>query len=521
MTVKNKIRKNSYHDSAALMLITNRMGEQLGTKNLAVMMGTDTNKDIMRESDLLTRDGEGVGANDLIIAARGENDSEVDAAIARAEEAIDTRASQKVSSDLPSFRTVHGALRETPDANIAVFSIPGEYARGEVMKALEQGLHVLLFSDNVSVEDEVALKDYALERELLMMGPDCGTAIINGTPLAFANAVDRGDIGIVAAAGTGLQETSVLISRNGAGISQGIGIGGRDVKEAVGGRMMMASLEALDSDPNTKVIVLVAKPPASSVVNLLSERMKDISKPVVTCFLGDREAVPAVQGAVATYTLEAAAFEAIRLSDGRSVSTGLFSATEAEINELVTAETEKLHGYQKYIRGLYGGGTLCYEAILIARNSLNEIYSNTPVSDDEALEDGNPKGNTFLDLGEDEFTRGRPHPMIEPSLRNQWIIDQAEDESVAVVVIDLVIGFSAHDDPAGVAVDAILEAKKVAREHGRYLSVVASVCGTEGDYQGFEKQKRVLQDAGVIVMPSNAQAVRFAVLVAGGKLDRA
>jgi len=511
MSVKNKVRPNSYYDSATLMLITNRMAEQLGAKNVAVMMATDMNKDILQESDLLAQNGKDATPNDLIFAARGDDDAAVSAAICKAEEALDNRSSHVSAAGFAEVRTLDSALAKLPGANISVISIPGQYARGEVMKSLDKGLHVLLFSDNVSVEDEIELKDYALGKGLLMMGPDCGTAVINHTPLAFANSLDKGDIGIVAASGTGLQETSVLISRIGAGVTQAIGTGGRDATEKVGGRMMLAGIDALDADPNTKVILIVSKPPAMSVVARLSERIGKIEKPVVICFLGDKGSIPEVKGATAVHTLEDAALTAVALSRGVDPSSLVLQESAEKVAGWLSAEGKRFSPSQKYIRGLYAGGTLCYESILIARDVLSKIYTNTPVSPEEALNGQPPHGHTFLDLGDDEFTRGRPHPMIEPSLRNQWITDQAEDEGVAVLLLDVVIGFGAHEDPAGVAAEAIVQAKETAARAGRYLSVVASVCGSEGDYQGFQKQRRVLEDAGVVVLPSNAQAARFAV----------
>lgn len=519
MTIKNKVRPNSYHDSATLMLITNRMAEQLGAKNVAVMMATDMNKDILKESELLDSSGESATPNDLIFAARGDDEAAVEGAIEKAETALDTRSSQTADSGYSVVRSLDSALREVPDANISVISVPGQYARGEVMKSLDKGLHVLLFSDNVSLEDEIEMKDYALERGLLMMGPDCGTAIINHTPLAFANSLERGDIGIVAASGTGLQETSVLISRLGSGVTQAIGTGGRDVKEAVGGRMMLAGIDALDADPATKVILLVAKPPATQVIERLTERIKRTGKPVVTCFLGDKKTLPTVKGATSTYTLEAAAVEAVAVSKGVEPSSLTFRENQEALTARLADEQAQFSSSQKFVRGLYAGGTLCYETILIARDALPDLSTNTPVSANEALEGKELHGHTFLDLGEDEFTRGRPHPMIEPSLRNQWIIDQGDDETVAVLLIDLVIGFGAHEDPAGIAAEAIVEAKNKASKAGRHLSVVASVCGTEGDYQGFQKQRRVLEDVGVVVLPSNAQAAEFAVRLVGGTIN--
>jgi succinyl-CoA synthetase alpha subunit len=515
---KNEVRPNSYYDSATLMLITNTMAEDLGAKNVAVMMGTKMNKDLLREFGLLTEDGEAAGSNDLIIAAKGEEEAAVDAAIERAKEALQRPISRGEGPELSTVRTLDTALKEMPDASLVLVSVPGQYARGEVMKALDQGLHVMLFSDNVPLEHEIELKDHALSEGLLMMGPDCGTAVINGTPLAFANTVDRGSIGILAASGTGLQETSVLISRNGGGITQGIGTGGRDVKDEVGGRMMLAGLDALSEDQATKVILVVAKPPDPGVVDKLAERIRSMEKPVVTCFLGDPASIPEIVGAVTTHTLEDAAFEALAIAEGHDRFRVEAGRQEREATKLLERERNGLSETQRYIRGLYTGGTLCYEAILISRTQLEEIYSNTPVSPDEALSDSTaPRGHTFLDLGEDEFTRGRPHPMIEPGLRNQWMVDQARDPEVAVLLIDVVIGFGSHEDPAGVAAEGIREAKETADSEGRHLSVVASVCGTEGDYQGLRKQRKALEDAGAVVLSSNAQAARFAVSVVGGR----
>src|SRR4030095_10708603 len=135
-------------------------------------------------------------------------------------------------------------LERAEDADIALISVPGDYAAAEALKALAQGLNVMLFFDNVAIADERAIKLYARARTLLVMGPDCGTAIVNGVPLGFANVVRRGDIGLVAASGTGLQEVTCRIHNLGGGISQAIGTGGRDLKDAGGGMPVLQGAAA-------------------------------------------------------------------------------------------------------------------------------------------------------------------------------------------------------------------------------------------------------------------------------------
>jgi succinyl-CoA synthetase alpha subunit len=392
--------------------------------------------------------------------------------------------------------------------------VPGKYAKREALKAINAGVHVLLFSDNVALEDEIDLKDKALAKGLLMMGPDCGTAIINGVALGFANVIEPGNIGVVAAAGTGLQEVTTLISKHGGGISQAIGTGGRDVKEAVGGRMMLAAIKALAADRSTEVIVLVSKPPAQSVLEKILGTVVTLDKPVVACFLGGKADVSQNGSLFAAQTLEEAAKAAVSLSRGEQPHAEPGTFGEEQFQSILAAETARFQTSQRYIRGLYTGGTLCYEALVIAGDSLPDLYSNTPMQPQQALEDPlKSQGHTFIDLGEDEFTRGRPHPMIEPGLRNERILAESHDPDVAVVLLDVVLGYGAHDDPAGIAASAVIRAKQQAQEAGRYLAVVASVCGTSQDPQHLETQIETLQQAGVLVMPSNAQAVKLAIQI--------
>jgi succinyl-CoA synthetase alpha subunit len=410
-------------------------------------------------------------------------------------------------------KSLEGALKMLPEANVALISVAGKYAANEAMKALKQGLHVMIFSDNVPVEEELELKTYARDHGLLVMGPDCGTAILNGIPLAFANVVNRGNIGLVAASGTGLQEVSCVISNAGAGISQAIGTGGRDVQEVVGGIMFLEALKALRDDEDTDVVVLISKPPHESVLSRIAEEIKQINKPVIAICLGADPDTLRAAGAIPARTLEEAGLLADAFSQGKaldSIQTLLELRTD-ELKALAAQEAEKRQPSQKYISGLFSGGTLCDEAQLILRDIVDNVYSNTPLTPDHALDDtSKDRDHTILDLGDDEFTMGRPHPMIDFSLRKRRLLEEARDPEVAVILLDVVLGYSAHPNPAEELVPVITEAKALAAQAGRYLDVVCSITGTDQDPQGKQAVKRALQDAGAFVMESNAAACELA-----------
>jgi FdrA protein len=330
----------------------------------------------------------------------------------------------------------------------------------------------MVFSDNVPLAEEIALKTYAVRRGLLLMGPDCGTALIAGTPLAFANAVPRGDTGIVAASGTGLQEVSTLLARSGRGVSHGIGVGGRDLSKEVGGRMTLAALDALEADAGTRRIIVISKPPAPSVTAKIVARAGRSRKPVTLCLLGSKKFRTPENVRLARTLEEAADFhpkEKIEVTAGGN------------------------------ILGLFCGGSLCAEAQVVLMDHGLKVASNAPVPGARAS--GAP--HKLIDLGADEYTRGRPHPMIEPALRNVHIERALKDRTVGVVLLDVVIGYGAHADPAGLLAGVLRQTKHSKR-------VIASVTGTEGDPQVYSRQVKALRAAGVIVAASNAQAARLA-----------
>lgn len=513
MLTYNEIRENTYFDSVTLMVISSKISEIEGIKNAAVMMGTDHNKDLMKNSNLLLPQNENVGTSDLIIGILAEKQEAIDLALKFIEDSFNNK---KVTADSGEIRvkTLDSAVKRVPGLNFAVISVPGRYAKNEAMKALENNLNVLLFSDNVTVGEENELKDKALKKGLLMMGPDCGTAIINGTALGFANSVKRGSIGLVAAAGTGLQEVCCIIDKLGGGISQALGTGGRDLKDEVGGKMMLFGLDALANDDDTDVIVLISKPPAPTVMEKVLDKVRSIDKPIVSCFLGGDMSLAKKSGAIPASTLEDAAIAALALTKSAGIENKFFSIGDEEVKKIVIDEVSKFKDSQKYIRALYTGGTLCYEGMLIMRDAMEDVYSNVAIKKELLLE--NPEvsiKNTFIDMGEDYFTNGLPHPMIDTRLRVERIKKEAMDEETAVILLDVVLGYGSNEDPVGAIVPAIKVAREGASHDGRHISFIASICGTETDPQDYEEQLSKLKEAGVIVMPSNAQAARLASLI--------
>jgi succinyl-CoA synthetase alpha subunit len=501
------IKPNLYFDSATLMALAQKAKGQKGVLEAVAVMATAANKEILANVGLLAESASEGTARDLILAVRAENSQALSQAMVLLEEGLNSKPEQKRTGGLRPPRSVEEALKEDPELNLAVISVPGQYAAYEAKRALKAGLHVMLFSDNVPLAKEIELKKLAAETGLLMMGPDCGTAIISGAPLAFANVVRRGSIGVVAAAGTGLQEITVLVDRWGGGISQAIGTGGRDVKDAVGGLQFLEGLKALLADRHTQVVVLTGKPPAAEVEKKVLELVSKAEKPVVVNLLGgNREAVNQAGGIFAA-SLEEAARLALEAS-GIAVEGDWFEPA------LVSEAAAGVGPEQKWLRGLYTGGTLCYEAQLVLSRELGEIYSNTPLRKELTLRDSRLSyGHTVVDLGDDEFTRGRPHPMIEPSTRGERIAVEAEDSQVAVLLLDFVLGYGSHREPVDAVAEQLSKAMARSAQGGGKLVVVASVTGTTADPQGFDTQTQKLRKLGVHVLPSNYQAAVFAAAV--------
>jgi FdrA protein len=521
LAVKTRIKSGAYYDSVTLMLVARELSKLPGVLDAAVVMSTEANQAILREAGLLTAEAEAAAANDLVIAVSTPDAAAADRALAAAESLLHQKRESGAGQELRP-KTLRGAVKAHPQANVAVIAVTGHYAAAEAWDALHRGLHVLLFSDNVSLEDEVGLKTYARDHGLLLMGPGAGTTLLNGVALGFANRLSAGPVGIVSAAGTGLQEVSSLLTRHGVGITQGLGVGGRDLSEAVGGLMMVEALKALQADPATQVIVLVSKPPAPAVAGTVLAQVAAGGKPAVACFLGgDPEPVSAA-GAIPAHTLQDAALLAAQAA-GADLAADEIVERETRDLELQAEDLRpSLKAEQCYLRGLFSGGTLCYEAQVIWRDLLAEpALSNAPLDAAFRLPDSmRSQGHAAVDLGEEEFTVGRPHPMIDNDLRIRRLLQEAADPQVAVIVLDVVLGYGAHPDPASELGPAVRQARQLAGQADRELIVVASVTGTDGDPQGMSRQAAALRAAQVVVCDSNAAAARLAGMIVANEHDK-
>jgi len=518
LATKCSIKFSEYHDSVVLMETARELTRLPGVSDAAVVMATEANKSILREAGLLLPEIEATSANDLVVVVKAETEEDADHALDVAERYLARRPEAAAVGLAFQPRTIRGAVRANPAANLAVISVAGRYAAAEAWEALRNGLHVLLFSDNVDIEDEVVLKKYAAERGLLMMGADCGTAIINGVGLGFANVVPRGPVGIVAAAGTGLQEVSALLARLGVGISQGIGTGGRDLREPVGGIMMLEGIKALQADPQTRVLLLVSKPPSPAIAERVLAQVRQGDKPTVVCFLGGNRAPIVAAGAIPARTLQEAAYSAAAEVEGYEGASAdeVIARETVDLKAQATELKKRLKPGQKYLRGLFSGGTLAVEALVVWEGILGKVLSNVAVDPRLQLKDATRSaGHCAVDLGADEFTVGRPHPMIDNDLRIRRLMQEAADPEVAVILLDMVLGYGVHPDPAGELGPAIRQARERAAGEGRELVVVASVTGTEGDPQGLGRQVRALKEAGAVVCGCNAAAARLAGFVVG------
>ena len=509
MKTAQKILLNIYRDSVALMQISSKLSDLLGVSQASAIMATKANIELLLEAGLLDQliDPQ---PNNLLIAIQGENEGVIDAAFIQAEAALNKVISGNAGGGETVLQpsSIEMALDKFPEANLALISCPGEYAGAEAMKALHLGLDVMIFSDNVSVEDELALKQLAQTTGKLVMGPDCGTAILQGVPIGFANVVTTGNIGIVAASGTGLQQVSCLVDQLGGGISQAIGTGGRDLTFKIGGLSMLQGIEILAKDEATKVITLISKPPAPEVAEKILAEAASCGKPVVVNFIGS-ETIFSRDSVYMADTLEQTAHIAIALSKGDALSMEPLprhTHGHSEIQEICRAFSIS----QKYVRGLYSGGTFSYEAMVLLNKEIGPVNSSSPLNACDRLNDiWTSTNNTIIDLGDDLFTRGRPHPMIDHRLRNNRIIQEAKDPETAVILLDIVIGYGSHDDPAGEIAGSIQAAKEAASKIGNAPVFVTFVCGTKRDPQHLFTQKKKLRKVGAIVVESNAQAVRL------------
>ena len=497
------IRKNQYYDSVFLMSVNRRISEVKGVQQTAVLMGSPANKKLLLDIGIQDDQINHAQPNDLIVAVNAESAVIVENVLGRLDEWLE--AIQENSPSL-SVRTLEEGLSQKPEANLAVISVPGEYAAREARKALEAGLNVFLFSDNVSIDDELMLKQFSKEKGLLVMGPDCGTSLIGGKGIGFANAVRKGPIGAIGAAGTGLQEFTSQVHNAGSGISHAIGTGSHDLSGRIKGITTLAALDALEADQQTSVIAIITKPPEANTLAILLERISACKKPVLGCILGiDPGALSGKPNFQPARTIDEAARLALALSNGQPVSPP--ASLSPEVLAVIQEEKKGRAPEQKYLRGILAGGTFCTQSQQILGEAGFSIHSNSPIDSKNRLEHPDRSiEHTIVDMGDDFYMVGKPHPMIDGTMRRYRILNESRDPQVAVLYLDFILGYNASMDPAGELLDAILEAKRLSKQRGGHLTVVASVCGTEDDPQVLGLQVKLLEEAGVIVFRSNALA---------------
>ena len=513
MVVVAEVRPGTYHDSVTLMAVSAALNQLPGVTGAALVMGTSLNRELLAEGGLSTPEVEAAGPNDLVIVVQATDEPTARGALAEAARRLAEIGATPVGQVEERPRSLRSALRRAPEANLTLVSVPGPFAPIEAEEALRAGHHVFLFSDNVPLAEEIRLKRLATELGLLLMGPDCGTALINGVGLGFANVVRRGPIGLIAASGTGLQHVACLIDQLGGGISHGIGTGGRDLSAPVGGLTTLAAIEALGADPATEVLVLISKPPDPAIADRVLAAATAQGKPVVAAFLGAE--LPSRPGVTCVPTLAEAARHAVALATSRPAET--VRLDEAVDEAALARACAGLTPTQRFARGLFSGGTLCEEAIWVLSPVLGPIWSNVPLEPGYRLPDPRrSREHTLLDLGADELTVGRPHPMIDPTLRIERLLEEAADPATACILLDVVLGYGAHPDPAGTLAPALEAARSRAAADGRALPIVVSLVGTERDPQRLSAQRAKLEAAGALVSTSNVIAAQLAGRIVAG-----
>lgn len=485
LAILKKIKKGFYQDSLKLMRVSEEIKSLPGVEQAFAFMATEINKQTRIQDSLLDDEVRLAEADDLVLLVECDDVLDGSSFLDEFEKRIVSNSVQE--SDDGHNKSTLSTLEQGKskvDANIAVISVPGSYATVQALIALNQNMNVMLFSDNVSIEDEIMLKDYAISRNLIVMGPDCGTAIINGVPLCFANVVRRGNIGIIGASGTGLQELTVQLDLEGYGITHAIGTGGRDLTSAVAGRTTLFALNLLEKDDNTEMIAIISKPPAPEVAKRVTDAVINTGKPAVLAFLG-AESTKINERVFIAGTIEEATSKIIALSNGEDPTDCKVVHSRKNIDSNLYYG---LNQKQRKIKGLYTGGTLASEAKIVLKDLSVDI----------------------IDLGDDEFTRGRLHPMIDPSIRNEFMLKAYNDEEVAVILCDVVLGYGSHHDPAG----ELAESVEISRIHSSSNKVViASVTGTENDPQIREQQIKRLIKAGIHVFPTNQYAAEMAAKI--------
>ena len=541
------VMHNYYRDSLELLRLSDEIKRYPGIMEASLAMGTKTNKEILIKLGFPTDHIAKAESSDMIIALRAKDEGLLLSTIPKIESILrgtGTGGEQTQDMDHSSTNDRHdleSVLSSDKEINIALISVPGEHVKGLAFKLIDEGIHQKIFSDHVSMDDELEIKRYAMKNRVLILGPGAGTSIINGTGIGFSNAVTTGPVAIVAAAGTGLQEVSTLLDHCGIGVRHGLGVGGNDPKEKIGGLMMSEAFKMLEECEDIDVINIVSKPPAASVKqNIIDHATKHGKKKYVMTFIGSntsmentkvkkmsssrrltRQSHKIIIANTLTSSVFATAKHIANINKSEPSINPIYVKIE-DLKRIVMTERKRLRNQQKYLRALYTGGTFAYETQVILNGlAIRPLYSNAPLTRAQLLQEATKSfKNSVIDLGEEEFTKGRAHPMIDPTIRKLRINEEASYDDVAVIVLDFVLGYGSNPDPVGSVIDEIRNAKLMASKAKRHLSVVAHVCGTRRDPQGYDRSLTRLKDAGVVVLPTNAfAAIAAAGIVAKRPLD--
>jgi succinyl-CoA synthetase alpha subunit len=538
------IKPNFYRDSLQLMKISDKVrGTSGGISEASVVMATETNKGILIRLGFSPSVIEKANESDMLIAVRAKDQHSIDLAVAQVDKLLESpERVQAGTSDQEKISDIDAALNKMPGANLVLLSIPGEYVKDISHKLIERGIHQQIFSDHVPVEDELEIKTQAAVNGVLILGPGAGTSIINGKGIGFSNAISMGPVGIVAAAGTGLQEVISLLDHCNIGVKHGLGVGGNDPKDKIGGIMMLECMKILEEDDDIKVVAVVSKPPSPAVERKIIDYAVDNgTKKYVLAFIGGgtpddgkelagsnlHASVDINRTIVKVNSLASSALAIAALLGEEQLRNALARVyfPPEELVTLLRKEWSRLQDTQRFIRALYTGGTFTYEAQVILSDIIDDglIYSNAPIQRVRQLQDSfKSEKHSVIDLGEEEFTKGRPHPMIDPTIRKFRILEEAKDPEVGVILLDFVLGYGANPDPVGAVLAELRRAKETAQENGRHLSIVAHVCGTKNDIQGYDQSVSNLNNIGCIVMPTNAlAAVASSAIVSRGQIDLA
>ena len=536
------VKHNYYRDSLELLRLSDEIKRYPGIMEASLVMGTKTNKEILIKLGFPIHEVEKAESSDMIVALRAKDVDVLFATIPKVEAILrGTGGEQTLRMDHSSDNErndLDSVLSSAKDINIALISVPGEHVKGLAFKLIDKGIHQQIFSDHVSLDDELEIKKYAVKNHVLILGPEAGTSIINGRGIGFSNAVTTGPVAIVAAAGTGLQEVSTLLDHCGIGIRHGLGVGGNDPKEEIGGLMMSEALKMLDDCEGIDVINIVSKPPAASVLQkIVDYATRHGKKKYVMTFIGSSPPSENFRAKEVGSTRRKHTNQSSKIIVANTLTSSVFATAKQisnlykyessmdpiyvkieDLKRIVMTERKRTKSEQKYLRALYTGGTFAYETqVILDGLDIRPLYSNAPLTNTQLLQNAMKSSNhSVIDLGEEEFTKGRAHPMIDPTIRKLRIIEEASKDDVAVIVLDFVLGYGSNSDPVGSVIDAIRNAKLMAAKAKRHLSIVAHVCGTQRDPQGYEESLTRLKEAGVLVLPTNA----FSAIAAAGIVSK-